>query len=525
MLIHLDRATPVPLYQQLYRVLRDQIMTHQLPPGHRMPSTREMANAVGVARNVVLQAYEMLQADGYLEGHHGSGTFVSGALARGCTDGGGERELTGLLTPRLNAPDIHLPGPPSLAIDFRTGFPDARAFPRAIWGRLLQRAVRELPDNRFGYGPVAGSPELREALAVHLRQSRGVRTTSERLVITSGSTQGLAILADMLINPGDLVVIENPAHATARSIFQSRGARLMPIPVDDEGIQVEVLERELAQSPAAPRLIYVTPSHQFPCGGVMSLSRRTSLVAVAGRTGALIIEDDYDSEVRHTGQPVPALQGLAPSGVIYLGSFSKVLAPTLRLGYAVLSEHLTEGFCRWKYVSDYHSPGIEQQALAEFIRRGHLERHLHRVRRLYRARRETMISALSETFGRRASIHGDETGLHLWLELHSDWRGADLAHHAARAGVGVYPLEFYWHGPGMPAGCHLFLGYGSLSDAEIRKGVRILAAVERGESRVSRESNGIRSETSPGHTVKQSHSGLAPEQREVEQDEDAVDES
>ncbi|HEY3369078.1 MAG TPA: PLP-dependent aminotransferase family protein [Symbiobacteriaceae bacterium] len=466
MLIQLDRADGAPLYLQLYRALRDQILNGTLPSGHRMPATRRLAEELGTARNVVVLAYDQLESDGYLSGRHGSGTYVAelpaGAAARPGPPPG-----------RVFLPPLH-PAVP-LAYDFKTGLPDVAAFPRALWGRLLQSALQAMPDQALGYGPIAGSPALREALAGHLGRNRGVRTAPAQVAVTSGSTQALAILAEMLVSPGDVVAVENPSHIAARLVFRRRGARLLPIPVDEEGIRVA----DLAAAGVAPRVIYVTPSHQFPWASVMSLARRTALIDLARRTGAIVIEDDYDSEIRHSGSPVPALQGLAPESVAYVGSFSKLLAPTLRLGYAVLPRALARPFVRFKQLSDYHSPGIEQEAMAAFMTEGHLERHLHRVRHTYQARRQALTAALTAAFRGRAVVHGDQTGLHVGLKLETAWTGRALASAAKRAGVGVYPLEIYWEGPGIPSGCHLFLGYGSLPEPAIHQGVRLLAEVER----------------------------------------------
>ncbi len=313
-------------------------------------------------------------------------------------------------------------------------------------------------------------------LADHLGRTRGVQTAPERIAVTAGSTQALAILAEMLVAPGDAVAVENPAHTAARQVFRRRGARLLPVPVDEEGIRVS----DLAATGTAPRVIYVTPSHQFPWASVMSLGRRAALIELAARVGAIIIEDDYDSEIRHKGSPVPALQGLAPESVAYVGSFSKLLAPTLRLGYAVLPSSLAQPFAHHKQLTDYHTPGIEQEAMAEFIAGGHLERHLHRVRRIYRVRRRALAGAVAAAFGNRAAqIHGDETGLHVRLRLASPWTGQAPALAARRAGVGVSPLEDYWEGDGMPPGCHLFLGHGSLAEPGIHQGIRLLAEVEK----------------------------------------------
>lgn len=471
MMLSVDRFSRTPLYLQLYRALRDRILEGSLPPGYRMPASRRLAEELQIARNVVIQAYDQLIAVGYLVGRHGSGTYVAHWLPDGLRPADPVTTdlppVVGAASPPASASS---PGVP-LTYDFRTGIPDVASFPRTVWGRLLTRSLQTLPDKCLGYGPVSGSPTLRRLMVGHLGRTRGIRTQPGHVVVTTGSTQALAVLAEVLLRPGDVVAVENPSHTAARQIFARRGARLLPMPVDEEGIRVT----DLAASGIAPRIIYVTPSHQFPWGCAMSLRRRAALIELAQRTDAIIIEDDYDSEIRHTGSPLPALQGLAPGSVAYVGSFSKLLAPTLRLGYAVLPPGLVPPFVRHKQLVDYHTPGIEQEALSAFIADGHLDRHLHRVRRVYHKRRRALVDALARGFGNRAGVHGDETGLHLRVELTCPLPGRIVADAARRAGVGIYPLEDYWEGDGLPPGCHLFLGYGSLDEEGIRVGIRLLA--------------------------------------------------
>jgi len=403
-----------------------------------------------------------------LIGRQGSGTTVA-TLPGGV--GRGRPGAVGATPPPGHAGPTPTPAAEVLPYDFRTGLPDLASFPRKLWGRFLQQALTDMPDLSLGYGPIQGSPHLRSVLEGHLRQVRGIRTTAGEIVVTTGSTQALHLLAELLISPGTPVAVENPSHFAARLAFERRGARLLPVPVDGEGMVV-------AQIPEAPRVIYVTPSHQFPCGSVLSLTRRTALVHLARQTGAVIIEDDYDSEIRHSGSPLPALQGLAPDAVAYIGSLSKLMAPTLRLGFAVLPHAMVGPFVQAKQLADYHSPGVEQEALARFIGGGHLERHLGQARRVYRSRRRALVEAVGRAFGSRARLQGDATGLHVWLTLASRWTGSHLAQAAREAGVGVYPLESYWHGECQLDGCHIILGYGHLAEPAITQGIRLLAEVE-----------------------------------------------
>lgn len=484
----IDRGAGIPLYQQVYRGLRDQILRGELPTGGRLPSSRTLALELNVSRNVTLLAYDQLQADGLILTRQGSGTTVAGGgppawqVPLPGEIAAGQRPAPGGPEPNTHASGELPYGRRPLLVDFRSGLPACEAFPRSLWSRLWTQALDRAPDDFLGYGPVAGALPLRESLARYLGQARGVSTAPENVVLTSGATQALSILADSVLRKGDVAICENPGHPVVRSIFERRGARVQTVPVDDHGIQVDELARVISSLAAGPRLIYITPSHQFPTGAVLDLSRRHALTAIARTTGAFVVEDDYDSEIRHKAAPLPALQGLCPERVVYIGTFSKVLAPALRIGYAVLPPVLTDAFCQAKFLADYHSPGIDQLALAEFVSGGHLQRHLARMRRIYRQKRAVLVSAVTEAFGARARCRGDETGLHLWLDLDSHWSGKHLAEAAAQQGVGVYPLSDCWD-PNlpMPARCHLVLGYGALDEAAIRRGIRLLADIERNQ--------------------------------------------
>ena len=478
------------LYQQLYRALRRAILAGQLTPGARLPATRTLARELGVSRNTVLLAYEQLLAEGYAVGQAGSGTYVAAALP--------DAMLTTTQTlpevvqpvapvrPRLSAygryAAMHWPvlapgqEPPRAAVryDFRYGLPAVEEFPHDIWRRLLARRARSASLRSLRYGPPEGYGPLREAIADYLRRSRAVLCEPEQILVVNGSQQALDLTARVLLDPGAWVVIEEPHYQGARQVFLAAGARLLTGVVDAEGLDIA----DLPRAAATARLAYVTPSHQFPTGAIMSLARRLALLAWAERTDAYVLEDDYDSEYRYEGRPVEAVQGLDRSGrVIYVGTFSKVLFPALRLGYMVLPKPLLQPFLAAKWLTDRHTSTLEQEMLTDFIREGHFERHLRRSRMRNASRRAVLLEALATHLGGRIAISGANAGIHLLVWLHGTKpdRIDALIQEAARAGVGLYSVMPYYLTPPCRAG--LLLGYGAMSEDDIRAGIQRLASV------------------------------------------------
>jgi GntR family transcriptional regulator/MocR family aminotransferase len=363
---------------------------------------------------------------------------------------------------------------PGLTYDFRYGLPAVGDFPHALWGRLMARRAQTASIRSLGYGEPEGYLPLREALADYLRRARGVVCEPGQILIVNGSQQALDITARVLLNPGDGVVIEDPHYEGARQVFVAVGARLLTVPVDTEGLDVASFPR----AAAAARIIYVTPSHQFPTGAVMPLERRLRLLAWARDAGAYILEDDYDSEYRYDTRPFEAVQGLDRSGrVIYVGTFSKVLFPSLRLGYLVLPQPLVKAFTIAKWLTDRHTPTLEQTVLADFIRLGHFARHLRRSRAHNAARRLALLDALEEHLGDRAEIAGANAGIHvlIWLRDFGLGEMRRFVDRAERAGVGIYPVTPYYLRPPKRPG--LLLGYASMDEPEIRAGIQRLAAL------------------------------------------------
>jgi GntR family transcriptional regulator/MocR family aminotransferase len=393
--LKLDERDPAPLSRQLYKGIRQAVLGGRLRPGNRLPSTRAFATEFGISRNTITNAYEQLLSEGYLDARVGAGTCVAQSLPEGLLDKSVEacreprrserqllskrgKSIVGWQVRPLRAP--HQPKP------FEAGLPDPQIFPYAIWRRLISHHWRRPHYELLGYGDPAGYRPLRAAIASYLRSARAVRCETDQVFIVNGSQQALNLCAQLLVDPGDPALIENPGYSGARFALEAAGARLIPLPVDESGVRLP----GICEAERSARLIFVTPSHQFPLGVTLSLARRLELVEWARRRCAWILEDDYDSEYRYQGKPLPSLQGLDQSGrVIYMGSFSKTLFPSLRLGFMVLPNDLVEPFRRARSVLDVHSPLFEQAVLADFVSEGHFARHVRRMRSLYGGRQTT----------------------------------------------------------------------------------------------------------------------------------------
>ncbi len=484
-------------YRQVYRQLRAAILAGELPPGSRLPATRTLARASGVARVTVVEAYRQLEAEGFTESRVGAGTFVAaGVVATGGVAAGGvaaERAAAGRAIAPGDGPVAFRPaltewgrravevghsapasdgGRPE--IDFGLGRAFAELFPYHVWRRLLARYLSTDDAMLSRYGSPAGFFPLRQAVADYLGRARGVRCVAEQVVIVSGAQQALDILARLLLNPGDEVVVETPGYRDAFTLFQLHGARLVGLPVDEEGLPVDRIPAD-----CRARLAFVTPTHQFPKGGTMPLARRMALLAWARAGGALVIEDDYDGDLRYDGHSLAALQGLDAAGadtdgrVAYLGTFSKVLFPALRLGYLVLPPPLVTPFVRAKDLVDRGAPTLTQAAVADFIAEGHFERHLRRLRRLYGQRRAALGAALTARLGERVHFSPLAAGLHVMLFPEANVDEARLVREAAARGVRVHPgAPYHLERPAPPS---ILLGFSGLSETEIVEGVRRLA--------------------------------------------------
>ena len=484
MLISLDGEGP--LYRQVYRAVRGEILAHRLSPGTRLPSTRALATELGISRNIAILAYDQLLGEGYAQARTGSGTIVARTLpgewsnARPAGPAPAARAEPTLA--RFGERVVELGRqrawgwqlqPARLPYDFRYGRPAFSEFPHAVWCRLLGRRARRVTVRDLDYGDPQGRLELREALAERLRRLRGIDARAERIVIVNGSQQALDLVTRVLLEPGDRVLIEEPHYLGARWVFTAAGAELVPATVDEEGMRVP----KPSARGRSPRLAYVTPSHQFPTGVVLPVGRRLELLNWATRTGAFVLEDDYDSEYRYEGRPLQALAGLDETGrVIYVGTFSKLMFPALRLGYLVLPETLVAPVTAAKAIGDTGTASLEQLTLADFIREGHFERHLHRSRRRNAERRAALLEAVHEHFGERADVSGANAGLHVlaWLQGRDGGPIGSVRQKAEAAGVGLYSVAACYLYP--PRRTGVLLGYGALRESVIREGIRRLAA-------------------------------------------------
>lgn len=492
--ITLDNKSGHPLNRQLYEELRRAILSCRLKPGEKVPSTRRLAESLGVSRATVTQSYEQLISEGYLQAAIGSGTTVCAQLPdellltaplNGVTSRPKASHRIGASEPLVNlsrygkslddSQPLEAPEPARL-INFKTGRPALEEFPMGHWRRLLLRHCRSDRVEMLDYASsLRGEPELRAAIANYVSRSRAVRCNADQIIIINGSQQAIDLITKVLIDPADTVAVENPGYLGARRAFLAQGAELLPIPVDEQGIVVEKLASKLkAKSNKPVKLVYVTPSHQFPSGAVLPLARRLEMIKWAESTGAMIIEDDYDSEFRYGSRPIPALQGLAETdNVIYVGTFSKVLFPALRIGYLIVPESLARVFARARWIADRQTPTLEQRALADFIVEGHLERHLRRMRTLYDQRRQALVCAIEQHFGDAAQVLGENAGMHLMMRLHTDLNDEEVVSLAADAGVGLVSAKIYYLGES-PSN-EFVLGYAGLSERKIREGIRRLA--------------------------------------------------
>lgn len=448
LLVRLDHDADTPLHEQLERSLREDIRSGRLPGGARMPSTRGLAAELGVSRGVVTEAYGQLAAEGYLNTRQGAPVRVATAV-RGSIGRAPARSLLGGFT-----------------YHFHPGLPDLAGFPRDRWLRSLRTALRASPHSMLGYGDPRGVPELREALSDYLGRVRGTAADPEHMLICTGFTQGFSLACRTLSGHGvRSVALEDPGWHTHKLIVEQAGMEVASIPIDAQGLCVELL----AQSDA--EVVVVTPAHQFPSGAVLSPERRAALIEWAESGERLIVEDDYDGEFRYDRGAVGALQGLAPERVLYCGSTSKRLAPGMRLGWLLMPSWLTWQLTAAKAVEDAGSEVLGQLALCDFIVRGELDRHVRRMRRRYQTRRNTLLQALAHWLP-EALAGSDEAGLYELVELPADVNEAALLASAAERGVGAEGLSLHRFTPGGPPG--LVLGYGNLSEPAIEQGVRLL---------------------------------------------------
>lgn len=486
-LVDLDRSAPEPLYTQFYEALRQAIVNRKLPRGTRLPSTRALANELGISRNTVTKAFDQLRSEGYVKSQIGSGTYVAERLPERHTEvhrppPGPDYSLRlpdlSSRSPTLAERADQLMGcslsPLKNSVEqkaFRPGVPAFDAFPIETWSNLVSRRWRSLPPDQLVYGDPVGYFPLREAIAGYLRTARGVRCEADHVLITSGIQQAFTLVARVLIDPDDEVCVEDPGFLRMRAAFAAVGAQLHSTPVDDEGLDLSASEDS-----ASPRMVAITPSHQYPLGVTMSLSRRQQLLEWGSNNETWILEDDYDSEFRYSGRPIAALQGMDNDGrVLYTGTFSKVLFPALRLGYLVVPPPLVEPFAKMRTVSDRCPPRVPQMILSDFINEGHFGEHLRQMRTLYAARQATLLDALEEELGSFLEINSSDAGLHLVGRLPKGVDDQAVSSRLAEHNIIALPLSFYAERFLERGG--LLLGYGAVPEEKIRRKVRRMAEI------------------------------------------------
>jgi len=480
----LDSQRPGTLQHQLCQELRKAILGGRLARGQRMPSSRGLAETLAISRTTVVLCYDQLVSEGYLESNHGSGTFVCGQLPEEfLTTGSGIEPV----------PDRHAPFPapwsaygarlltlepptadpvPDLPCRFTQNQPPMESFPVNTWKRLLARHCRNRGPALMDFSAEStGCEILRRAIADYLQRSRAVRCTPDQVLVLGSSQQAVDLAVRTRVDPGDTVAMEDPAYLGARRTFLAHGARILALPAGEKGVSLRPLAGE-----RNCKLVYVTPSHQFPTGTTMGLAQRLELLAWCRQNGAMLLEDDYDSEFRYVGRPLPATQGLDDQGtVLYVGTFSKALFPGLRLGYLVAPPGQVQVLARAHQLANGQPPSLEQYALADFIMEGQLERHVRRMRTTYRRRREALILALEQELGDRVEILGEPAGMQVMVRFRTDLDDEAFARSAHAHGVSLIPARKYYLNPGPKAG--FLMSFVAIDEERIRQGVRQLARV------------------------------------------------
>jgi GntR family transcriptional regulator / MocR family aminotransferase len=471
--IELNRNLEVPLHRQLYEALRALMLEVRIVPNSRLPASRALAVSLGISRNTVLEAFEQLTAEGYLESRVGAGSFVAGSLPAFSRikpqaqaleipiSKRGVRLQETRVTPAVRSAS-------GIQRAFDGGTPAFDEFPFALWAKLEAQVSRAFPESLFGYGDPMGFLPLRQALVEYLGASRGVRCTAENILITTGSQQGLDLASRVLTDPGDEVWLENPSYMGARGALIAAGARLIPVPVDVHGLIVSL---GIRLAPKA-RMAFVTPSHQSPLSVTMSVSRRLELLSWAQQNQAWVLEDDYDSEYRFVGRPLESLHALDSQGcVIYLGTFSKVLMPGLRIGYVVAPPQVIHAFTRARALQDRQPAGAIQAVLSKFLTEGHFVRHIHKMRKLYAQRQETLLELATRELTGLLELQPSATGLQLVAFLPDGVSDQAVSARALKLGVSATPLSSYYlehprHG--------FILGFAHLNQTQMHQGIKAL---------------------------------------------------
>jgi GntR family transcriptional regulator/MocR family aminotransferase len=493
--VRIDPRAREPLQVQIYASIRRAILAGLVAPGTRLPSSRSLAADLKISRTTTVLALDQLTAEGYLTTRRGSGTFVTRELPDDRLRTPAVHRAVASRHPPLSRRGAALAAVPRTALKiegapraFRLGTPALELFPIQLWTRLATRRLKSLTLAQLDYGPGGGLPALREAIAEHVRRARGTACVADQVIVVSGAQHGLELICRVLLDPGDVAWIEEPGYPGARAALVAAGADIRCIPVDAQGLSVEAGARRQG----TPRLVYVTPSHQFPLGVPMTLPRRLALLTWARAAGAWIIEDDYDSEFRYGTRPIPCLHGLNDDGrVIYVGSFSKTLFPALRLGFVVVPLDLRDALIAARRAGDIHPSVPDQAILAEFMAEGHFERHLRRMRTEYQARLEALARAASRHCRGTLEIRPVVAGLHAVGDL-ADVDDALVFDEAMARGVEAMPLSRYYFDRRGPAARGLVLGFAAIRPELFDPGMRQLAAAIEAAGRTARRKRGRR---------------------------------
>ena len=459
----LNTIDPVPLYKQLYNQIREHILSGKLPADSKLPSVRDMAIELSASRNTVDGAYQELYAEGYLYSKPRSGYFVSALI---------QEVLPQSISGKPDKND-YLPGPPSVvSYDFHPARLDPGSFPTELWRKCFVDSLRRNSQQLVQYGDAQGDWGLRCSVQSYLERSRGVLCDPDQIVICSGLQQSLDIVSHILQENHSIVAVENPGYHLPRSVFHSHSYTICPVPVGPGGIDLDSLKASNST------IVYVTPSHQLPLGCVMPVANRLALIEWAQSGGKFIIEDDYDSELRYHGKPIPSLQGLRPTGnIIYSGTFSKILSPALRLSYMVLPYSLLATYHQL-YRAYFSSVSLlEQRTMADFMAQGHWERHIRRMRMIYKKKHDILLRSVETHFGTRAVVIGHGAGLHVVLMLPDTmYSEAEIIDRARQKGIRLFPFSEF-HVVGQPAATTLLLGFGGMNSSEIEQGIALLSHI------------------------------------------------
>lgn len=474
-IIQLDNSSSVPLYIQLYNVIRESILSGRLKGGLKLPGTRTLAKEFKVSRNTIILAFEQLIAEGYIKGKAGAGTYVADDIPDKLLKEEKKRTedyLFNSKAKKISAPISSSQRfmPENNFVPFQHGIPSVKDFPFDLWLKIFNKTMGRFSTYQLSKIDGTGYKGLKEAIAEYLQTYRAVNCTPEQIFIVNGSQQGLYLISRILMKENDNVLLEDPFYFGVRNVIRSAKVNIVPVPVDDEGIRIDYAIKNFRDA----NFIYTTPSHQYPLGSTMSNSRRLKLLEFAGENNIWIIEDDYDGEFRYTGNPLPSLQGMDKYGrVIYIGTFSKVLFPGLRLGYLVLpSVDLVDSLAAERSVIDRQSPILEQLVLAEFMKEGHFARHIRKMRMLYKERQEFLINEIKKELGNLITIQPSASGMHVlaWLPEHLDDK--EVSKTLSCNNLTTYPLSsFVLKFKRKPA---LILGYTAFNKEKIRWGVNIL---------------------------------------------------